>query len=141
MQSINGYHIVLLPMKTIANLVGDYRSISLMNTSVKLLMKLMANSLQKVITRLLHNNKYGFIEEHTIQDCLTWSFEPTSMSKKQMVIPKLGGKTFNKLEHNVIMDTLKYKGFGDKWLKWTTMIMESGTSSVIERELGLHLYS
>lgn len=49
-----------------------------------------------------------------------------------MVIVKLDfEKTFDKLEHNVIVDIVKHKGFGVKWLKWMTMIMESGTSSVV----------
>jgi hypothetical protein len=52
--------------------------------------------------------------------------------KKQMVILKLDfEKAFDKLEHNVITDILRHKGFGPKWLKWTTMIMESETSSVL----------
>jgi hypothetical protein len=49
-----------------------------------------------------------------------------------MVIVKLDfEKAFDKLEHNVIVDIVKHKGFGVKWLKWMTMIMESGTSSVM----------
>jgi hypothetical protein len=49
-----------------------------------------------------------------------------------MVILKLDfEKAFDKLEHSVIVDILKHKGFGAKWLKWMAMIMESGTSSVM----------
>jgi hypothetical protein len=39
-------------------------------------------------------------------------------------------KTFDKIEHSAIMDILRHKGFGAKWLKWMDMIMYSGTSSV-----------
>jgi hypothetical protein len=49
--------------------------------------------------------------------------------KKQMVILKFDfEKAFEKLEHNVITNILRHKGFGPKWFKWTTMIMELGTS-------------
>jgi hypothetical protein len=47
MQSINGSHIVLLPKKNAPVSVVDYHPISLSNTSVKLLTKLMSNRLQK----------------------------------------------------------------------------------------------
>jgi hypothetical protein len=31
--------------------------------------------LQGVIIKLMHANKYGFIKNRLIQDCLAWSFE------------------------------------------------------------------
>jgi hypothetical protein len=40
-------------------------------------------------------------------------------------------KAFNKLEHNTIMDILKHKGFGPRWLKWISMIMKSGSSAIL----------
>jgi hypothetical protein len=43
-----------------------------------------------------------------------------------MVILKLDfEKAFDKIEHNTILDILKHKGFGAKWLQWISMIMNS----------------
>jgi retron-type reverse transcriptase len=115
--------------------VGDYRPISLLNTNVKVLTKLLANRLQRVITILVHQNQYGFIKARSIQDCLAWVFEYISLchkSRKEMVILKLDfEKAFDKLEHDAIIDILRHKGFGDKWLHWISMILNSGTSEVL----------
>jgi hypothetical protein len=35
----------------------------------------LADRLQVVILRLVHQNQYGFIWSRTIQDCLAWSYE------------------------------------------------------------------
>lgn len=49
-----------------------------------------------------------------------------------MVILKLDfEKAFDKSEHKVILDILRCKGIGPNWLKWVTMIMELGTSSLL----------
>jgi retron-type reverse transcriptase len=40
-------------------------------------------------------------------------------------------KAFDKLEHKVIIDILWHKGFGPKWINWTNMIMNSGTSKIL----------
>jgi hypothetical protein len=49
-----------------------------------------------------------------------------------MVILKLDfEKTFDKVEHEVIMRVMKHKGFGPKWLQWIKMIMNSGTSAIL----------
>jgi hypothetical protein len=69
-QSINGSHITLIPKKSTPMMVSDYMPISLLNTSIKIVKKLLANGLQNTITKLIHKNQYGFIRGRTIQDCL-----------------------------------------------------------------------
>jgi hypothetical protein len=135
MQSINGSHITLVPKIDNPTRVGDYRPISLLNSSVKLIINFLANRLQKVITQLIYKNQYGFIKDRSIEDCLAWAFEYLYLYKqtrKEMVIIKLDfEKAFDKIEHEVIIQVLKHKGFGQKWQNWIRMIMESGTSSII----------
>jgi retron-type reverse transcriptase len=70
MQSINGSHIVLVPKKDNPLRVGDFRPISLLNSSMKILTKILANRLQKIILKFIHINQYGFIKGRSIQDCL-----------------------------------------------------------------------
>jgi hypothetical protein len=56
-------------------IVNDYIPISLLNSSLKLFTKLLANGLQSVILSVVHTNRYGFIKGRTIQDCLAWAFQ------------------------------------------------------------------
>lgn len=35
------------------------------------------------------------------------------------------------VEHKLILEILKAKGFGDNWIRWITNILSSGTSSVL----------
>jgi hypothetical protein len=118
-QSINGSHIVLVPKIDNPTKVDDNRTISLRNSSVKLLTKILANRLQKVINKLIHGNQYGFIKERSIDECLPWAFEYLYLCKrtvKEMVILKLYfEKTFDRIEHEVIRKVMQHKGLDTKW--------------------------
>jgi len=91
--------------------------------------------LQKVILQLVHTNQYGFIKGRTIQDCLAWSFlflHLCHQSRKEVVILKLDfKKAFDKLEHQVILQVLRHKGFSEKWVQWINNLLSSGSSSVL----------
>jgi hypothetical protein len=57
LQSVNSSFITLVPKTDSPSKVGDYRPISLLNSSIKLLTKLLAERLQRVIMRLIHKNQ------------------------------------------------------------------------------------
>lgn len=40
-------------------------------------------------------------------------------------------KAFDKLEHQAILDIMKFKAFPNKWIEWVRVILKSGTSSVL----------
>jgi retron-type reverse transcriptase len=71
---------------------------------------------------VIHQNQYGSIKSRSTQDCLAWSFEYPHLchiSKKELVILKLDfEKAFDKIEHQVILDVMKHKGFPEDWIKW-----------------------
>lgn len=63
LKSINSSFITLIPKIDGPQLVSDYRPISLLNSSLKLLTKILANRLQGKIRSLVHKNQYGFIKD------------------------------------------------------------------------------
>jgi hypothetical protein len=125
----------LVPKKDYPLTVNDYGPISLLNSSLKLLTKLLSNRLQTIICDLVHANQYGFIKGNTIQDCLAWAFQflhICNQSKKEIVVLKLDfEKAFDKVEHQVILEMLRHKGFTNKWVNWINMVLSSGSSSIL----------
>jgi retron-type reverse transcriptase len=91
--------------------------------------------LQSVILNIIHQNQYGFIKNMSIRDCLVWSFEYQHLchkSKKKLFPLKLDfEKAFDKIEHHVIIDVMKFRGFSNRWLSWIHGILSTGTSSVL----------
>jgi hypothetical protein len=135
LSSINSSFITLVPKSKSPSGVNDFRPFSLLNSSLKLITKMLADRLQKVITRLIHKNLYGFVKSRSIHDCLAWAFEYLHIckkSKKELVILKLDfEKAFDKIEHQAVLEILKHMGFGERWLGWIKSLLNSGTSSVI----------
>jgi hypothetical protein len=68
-------HITLIPKVSSPENVNEYRPITLLNCVLKLITKLLANRLQKVVLKIVHQNQCGFLKGRTIQDCLAWALE------------------------------------------------------------------
>jgi hypothetical protein len=135
LQSINGSLITLVPKHDNAIRVADYKPISLLNASVKILTKILANRLQQCLPSIIHRNQYGFIKARSIQDFLVWSLEyahQCHLSRKEIIILKLDfEKAFDKVEHQLMLQIMQHKGFPGKWLQWMQLIFNSGSSAVL----------
>jgi hypothetical protein len=135
LECINNSYITLVPKVSNPKTVSDYRPISLLNISLKLLTKVLANRLQLVILKLVHNNQYGFIRTCTIQDYLAWSFEYIHQchhSRREAIILKLDfEKAFDMIEHATILQMLQQIGFPEHWLTWIRTILSLGSFVVL----------
>jgi hypothetical protein len=65
-QSINGSYMALVPKIPNPSKVSDFMPISLLNFSIKLITKILANRLQKVILQVIHQNQYRFLKNRSI---------------------------------------------------------------------------
>ena len=110
LECLNTSLITLIPKRLSPETVGDFQPISLTNTCLKFLTKLLANRLQKVILQCIHRNQYGFLKCRSIQDCLAWCFEyihQCKASKRPIVLLKLDfTKVFDTIEHDAISEFL-----------------------------------
>jgi hypothetical protein len=135
LKSINHSFITLVPKKDNLESVNDFRPISLLNSSIKMISKLLVNRLQSVALKVVHENQYGFIKGKTIQDCLGWAFEflhQCHHSRREITILKLDfEKSFDLVEHSTVLEMLHAKGFPPKWLSWIKDLLSTATSSVL----------
>lgn len=135
LESVNTSYITLMPKHNSPKSINDFRPISLLNSSLKLLTKFLADRLQQVILQLVHKYQYNFIRSRTIQDCLAWYFEyihQCHQSRREIVILKLDfEKAFDTVEHSAIMSVMQHLGFPDVWLQWIRSIFSLGTLEVL----------
>lgn len=126
---------MLAPKNLNPETVNDFRPISLLNSSLKIITKLLVDRLQGVILQFINRNQYGFIKSQMIQDCLAWCFEyihQCKQSRRHAIILKLDfEKAFDTMEHLTIIQILEHVGFPPRWIDWVTNILSSGTLLVI----------
>lgn len=56
----------------------------------------------------------------------------TTNQNKEIIISKLYFENaFDKIEHQAMLDIMRFKGSGDRWLSWMQLIFNTGTSSIL----------
>ena len=85
MRCMNTAFIVLVPKKTRAEDLKDFRPISLVNSLYKLISKVLANRIKKVMSQLVNKAKNAFVEGRQILDASLIANEIIdSMTKKKV---------------------------------------------------------
>lgn len=80
-QNINGSYMKLVPKKDDASNVVDYRPISLLHCSIKIITRFwLIDCNLSCLLWFIHQNQYDFIRNRTIEECIAWGLEYVHVS-------------------------------------------------------------
>nr|GEY71244.1 transposon TX1 uncharacterized [Tanacetum cinerariifolium] len=100
----NSSFITLIPKVPNANMVKDFRPISLIGSLYKIIAKVLANRLVTVLDDIVDEIQSAFVDFEKAYDSVRWNF---------------------------IDDILRRFGFGEKWCKWIQSCLYSSRGSVL----------
>lgn len=127
--------VALVPNKENPQKVSDYRPISLIGNIHKIISKLLAIRLNKVIRKLISKSQSAFISNGQIMDEVLAINEIVDLAKKKGQRCFILKVDFEKAYDSVSWVFLKYMlgrmGFCDKWLAWMNACVLSGHVSVL----------
>ena len=121
-KSLNTTFLVLIPKKGGAEDLGDFRPISLLGELYKLLTKVLANRLKKVLEKVVSVDQNAFVRGKQILDALLIGNEVIDFwhkRKEEGLICKLDiEKGYDSINWNFLMKVLLKMGFGSRWMEW-----------------------
>ncbi|GJX03209.1 RNA-directed DNA polymerase, eukaryota [Tanacetum coccineum] len=131
----NSSFIALIPKFPDANLVKDFRPISLIGSIYKIIAKILTNRLINVLGGIVNEVQSAFVANRQILDgpfILNELFQWCKVKKKQVLIFKVDfEKAYDSVRWDFLDEVLCKFGFGDKWRRWIQCCLHSSRGSII----------
>nr|GEU92047.1 RNA-directed DNA polymerase, eukaryota [Tanacetum cinerariifolium] len=131
----NSCFIALIPKVPDANLVKDFRPISLIGSMYKIIAKILANRLVGVLRDIVNEVQFAFITERQILDgpfILNEVIQLCKLKKNQSLIFKVDfEKAYDSVRLDFLDGVLKKFGFGNKWCAWIQSFLRSSRGFII----------
>jgi ribonuclease HI len=137
-RSLNMTHIALIPKNKNPECVNEFRPISLCNVLYKLVSKVLANRLKKILPSVISPTQSAFIPGRLITDNLLAAYETLHTmhtkigGKKGYMAVKIDmSKAYDRVEWRFLEAVMRKMGFRDGWIKLVMMCVTSVQYSVI----------
>ncbi|GJW88814.1 RNA-directed DNA polymerase, eukaryota [Tanacetum coccineum] len=131
----NSSFIALIPKTQNANMVKDFRPISLIGSLYKIIAKILANCLVVVMGDIVSDVQSAFVADRQILDgpfILNDLIQWCKSKKKQAMIFKVDfEKAFDSVRWDYLDDVLKKFGFGNRWCSWIQSCLRSSRASIL----------
>ena len=128
----------LNPKKGGVDGLKDFRPISLVESLYKLLAKVLANRLKKVVGKVISSSHNAFVEGRQIFDVVLITNEAIDSRLKSGsngILCKLDiEKAYNHVNWNFLWVVLEKTSFGHKWIKWFNWCISIDKFSVLINE-------
>jgi hypothetical protein len=120
--STNSAFLALIPKEKGAKHLPRFRPISLCNTGYKIITKIIANRLKKMLPRLIPENQGGFVHGRQILDNIILVQEAihSSYTKKEkgMAIKLDLANAFDRVRHDFLFAVMQRFGFDQQFINW-----------------------
>lgn len=137
-QQHNHTNLCLIPKIYLPSGMKDFRPIALYNVSYKIISKILVNWLKKHLSDIVSENQNAFIPGRLISDNIVVAHEVfhSLKSRKRQANSYMAVKTditkaYDRLEWTFLQETMKFMGFGEKWIGWIMTCISSVTYSVL----------
>jgi hypothetical protein len=126
-----------VPKKTGSHSAYHFRPISLCNISYKIISKILANRLKKVLPKIISPLQSAFVPNRNIQDNsilaheLIHTFKNKKGKKGFMFLKMDMEKAFDQMEWKFLLAIMKKLGFNDTWLGWIEACISSSSFSIL----------
>ena len=134
-RSLNSTFLVLILKKAGVEDLRDFRPISLVGGLYKLLAKVLANRLKKVVGKVVSSAQKAFVEGRQILDAALIANEAIDSLLKRNesgVLCKLDlEKAYDHLNWNFLLFVMQSMGFGEKWTGWISWCISTTSFSVL----------
>jgi hypothetical protein len=133
--SLNNAFICLLPKKSPALAVHDFRPISLIHSFAKLFSKVLARRLCPLMDELVSQAQSAFLKSRSIHENFLYvrNFARSLHRKKRpSLLLKLDfAKAFDSVSWEYLLELLHHIGFPSRWRDWLALLFSSASSSVL----------
>ena len=123
LQSINFTHVTLIPKKKNPKLMSHFRPINLCNVIFKLVSKVLANRLKRILKRIISDYQNAFVAKRVITDNILISFEILHYmkSKRQgntthMTLKLDMSKAYDRVKWGYLKGIMLKMGFHQGWV-------------------------
>ena len=113
----------------------NWRPITSLNVDYKIIARVLAHRLQRVISKIVSTDQNGYIKNRflgfnirQIQDIIDYAED---INLDGILFFLEFQKAFDSIEWNFMNMTLKKFGFGDLFIKWVTILYKNTTNSII----------
>jgi hypothetical protein len=132
---INTSYITLIPKVAGSSSFNDYRPISLLNGLYKIIAKILATRLKKVMQCVVSPSQSAFIAGRNILDSVLIANKMLDSMKSQSCqgfLLKLDfRKAFDIVSQSYLNDVMGYMNFGARWRKWIMACVSTARLSIL----------
>ena len=112
--------------------ISDWRPLSLLNTEFKLLSKILAERLNRVLLKIIHPDQCGFIKGGNLQDNILDLISATEYAEQENIPMILVNydfkKAFDMVEWKVLFKIIKKFGFHDQYINMIENLFKGMTT-------------